>query len=55
MSSGNRIVKYRRAEVNCFGGSDGTITVQAQGGSGALHYQWNDPNGQTNAMAVNLS
>jgi len=41
-------------EVNCFGGSDGTITVQAQGGSGALHYQWNDPNGQTNAMATNL-
>ena len=42
-------------EVNCFGGADGSITLQAQGGNGTLQYQWNDPNGQTNAIASNLS
>ncbi|MCC6283562.1 MAG: proprotein convertase P-domain-containing protein [Saprospiraceae bacterium] len=42
-------------DVNCFGGADGVITVQAQGGNGTLHYQWNDPNAQTNAIANNLA
>ncbi len=41
-------------EVSCFGGADGAITVLAQGGNGTLHYQWNDSNAQTNAIASNL-
>lgn len=42
-------------EVQCFGGADGSIIVQAQGGNGILHYQWSDPNGQTNPTASNLT
>ncbi len=42
-------------EVNCFGGADGSVSVQAQGGNGALHYLWSDGNAQVNATATNLS
>lgn len=41
-------------EVKCFGGADGSITVQANGGNGALHYLWSDNSAQTNTTASNL-
>ncbi len=41
--------------VKCFGGNDGQITAQAQGGTGILTYQWNDPNAQTGPVAINLT
>ena len=40
--------------VNCFGGSDGTATVNAIGGTGAYGYTWNSPTPQSNATAINL-
>lgn len=41
--------------VRCFGGSDGTLEVQAKGGTGALNYLWSDPLAQTNPLAEGLS
>ncbi|MFM8489482.1 MAG: SprB repeat-containing protein, partial [Bacteroidota bacterium] len=38
--------------VSCFGGNNGQISVQAQGGAGALAYLWS--NGQTGATATAL-
>ncbi len=40
--------------VKCFGGNDGQISVQAQGGTGTLTFQWSDPNMQSGATATNL-
>jgi gliding motility-associated-like protein len=40
--------------VKCFGGSDGQIAVQAQGGTGTLSFLWNDPNAQSTPTASNL-
>lgn len=42
------------ANVSCFGGSDGTATVAASGGSGTLTYAWS-PAGGNAAGAVNLA
>jgi len=33
---------FTKTEVNCFNGSDGTITLNIQGGTGAYHVLWND-------------
>ncbi|MFH2141770.1 MAG: PKD domain-containing protein [Bacteroidota bacterium] len=41
-------------QVSCFGGSDGTATVTASGGTGAYSYYW-DPSGQTNQIATILT
>jgi gliding motility-associated-like protein len=38
--------------VSCFGGNNGQISVQAQGGAGALAYLWS--NGQTTSTATSL-
>lgn len=40
--------------VRCFGGSDGTLEVQAQGGTGTLKYLWSDPTAQTAPLAEGL-
>ncbi|MCB0704745.1 MAG: T9SS type A sorting domain-containing protein [Saprospiraceae bacterium] len=39
--------------VSCFGGSNGTATAVASGGTPPFNYLWS--NGQTNATAINLS
>ncbi len=48
-----------QTNVNCFGGSDGTATVSATGGtvaaSSSYQYFWNDVNAQITATAVTLS
>jgi len=41
--------------VRCFGGADGSITVQVQGGTLPLNYLWNDVNAQITPTAQNLS
>ena len=41
--------------VNCLGGSDGSATASAAGGSGGYKYRWNDPSAQTSASASNLA
>jgi gliding motility-associated-like protein len=41
-------------QVSCFGGSDGTATVNATGGTGAYSYIW-DPSSQTTLTATGLS
>jgi gliding motility-associated-like protein len=41
--------------VNCLGGSDGSATAFAAGGSGGYKYRWNDPTAQTGATASNLT
>ena len=38
--------------ISCFGGNNGQISVQAQGGAGALAYLWS--NGQTGATVTSL-
>jgi gliding motility-associated-like protein len=40
--------------VNCFNGSDGSITTSITGGSGGIQYSWNDAAKQTTSKAVNL-
>ncbi len=40
--------------VSCNGGSDGTATATAVGGTGPYNYVWN-PGGNTNALATGLS
>ncbi len=49
------IVSIVPQNVQCFGGSNGSITVLAQGGTGLLNYLWSDPNAQNTATAQNLS
>ena len=41
--------------VNCFGGSDGTATVSATGGTGAYSYEWSTIPSQNIATATGLS
>lgn len=41
-------------DVKCFGGSDGSATVTALGGTPGYNYLWNDLSGQTAATATNL-
>ena len=40
--------------VSCFGACNGTATVVAAGGTGALTFQWNDPASQTTGTASGL-
>lgn len=42
------------SDVNCFGGNDGSATVNATGGTGAITYSW-IPGGYTNATESSLS
>jgi gliding motility-associated-like protein len=37
-------------DVNCFGGSDGTIDLQAAGGTGVFSFAWSGPNGYSSAV-----
>lgn len=39
----------------CFNGDDGSATVSASGGVGSFTYQWNDPAGTADSVAMNLS
>ncbi len=39
--------------ISCFGGNDGSVTVQASGGTPPYNYLWS--NGQTTQTAVNLA
>lgn len=41
-------------EVSCFGGNNGSITVQVVGGTAPYSYQWNSTPPQTTAQAENL-
>jgi hypothetical protein len=41
-------------DVSCYGGSDGSATVTATGGTPPLQYLWNDLLAQTNATATGL-
>jgi len=41
--------------VKCFGASDGTASVQAQGGTVPYSFLWSDPNNQTFQQASNLA
>ncbi len=41
--------------VRCFGGTDGTLEVQAKGGTGTLAYRWSDPLMQSKLLADSLS
>ncbi|MBL0053422.1 MAG: SprB repeat-containing protein [Bacteroidetes bacterium] len=41
--------------VSCFGGADGTATVNAMGGIPAYTYLWSDALAQTTQTAINLS
>ncbi|MBL7799064.1 MAG: SprB repeat-containing protein, partial [Saprospiraceae bacterium] len=43
------------APVACFGGTNGFISVVAQGGTGTLTFQWSDPNVQPGPVASNLA
>jgi gliding motility-associated-like protein len=45
-----------QTNVTCFGGTDGSATVNASGGTGALSYLWNNPApAQTSTTATGLS
>lgn len=41
--------------VSCFGGANGTASVTASGGTGALAYSWNSTPAQTTATATGLA
>ena len=41
--------------TSCYGGSGGTATVSATGGTFPYSYLWNDANNQTNVTATNLT
>ncbi len=41
--------------TRCFGGSNGSLTVTATGGTGELSYAWDDENSQVNNNAVFLA
>jgi gliding motility-associated-like protein len=49
------VVSESKTDVNCFGGSDGTATVNVSGGQAPYLYQWDDPDAQTTATATDLS
>ena len=49
------ITQVNQTDVSCFGGSDGSITVNATGGSGSgYNYGWNSNPAQIGATASNL-
>jgi len=41
--------------VTCFGGDDGTIVLNATGGTGTLSFLWDDPSASTASNLVDLS
>ena len=41
--------------ISCFGEADGWAIIMASGGTGPYTYLWNDPLGQTNDTALNLT
>jgi gliding motility-associated-like protein len=49
------IINSSAEPVKCFGGSDGTASVLALGGSGNLTYLWSDPLQQITAQATGLT
>ena len=49
-----QITSLATQPVKCFGGSDGSATVQATGGNGNLNYVWSDANAQINPAASGL-
>lgn len=53
-SNGPTISLDNSTDVNCFGGSDGTATVSATGGSGGYTYDWS-PGSLTGASQTALS
>ncbi|MCS7037540.1 MAG: gliding motility-associated C-terminal domain-containing protein [Saprospiraceae bacterium] len=44
----------RATPASCFGRANGTASIFARGGTGALSFRWSDPNQQVAALAVNL-
>jgi gliding motility-associated-like protein len=50
-----QILNIENEGVRCFAQANGTATVQAQGGTGALEYAWSDPSGQASATATGLA
>ncbi len=44
---------FSQTNVSCFGGTNGTVTVVASGGTGAYSYSWS-PSGGTSATASSL-
>ncbi len=48
------VFSITNTSVNCNGGSDGTATVIAQGGTMPYTYLWNDTNNQTLSTAIGL-
>jgi gliding motility-associated-like protein len=53
-ATGVDITGIANTQVSCFGGSNGTATVQVAGGAGNYTYNWN-PTGQTGQTATGLS
>lgn len=41
--------------INCFGGSNGSMTISASGGSGSYSYSWNTVPSQNSATATGLT
>jgi gliding motility-associated-like protein len=41
-------------DVNCYAGSDGTVSANVSGGNSPYTYQWDDANSQTSKTAINL-
>lgn len=48
-------VIFDAKQINCFGGSDGSITASPLGGNGGFTYLWNDPLNTTNNTLENAS
>ncbi len=42
-------------DASCAGGSDGSVTAKANGGTLPYSYQWNDPSAQSGSSATGLS
>lgn len=49
------VSEVSRANVSCFGGSDGSITVEGTGGVGTYSFSWNTNPAQTTETAVGLT
>lgn len=50
-----QVSEVNRTNVSCFGGSDGSLSVQGTGGYGTYSYSWNTNPVQTAETAVGLS